>query len=285
MRGQLPRSMRARADPGHANASGAAESDTTAPPDAELAATREYLQSLIEQQEAANEELQSANEEVQSANEELQSTNEELETSKEEIQSSNEELATVNDELNNRNAELNRVNNDLVNLHRQRPDGHRHARAGPAHPAVHADGGETAQPESADVGRPLADIRFNLVDLPDLEPLLAEVLDTVSPQEFDVRDGRGRWYSLRLRPYKTLDNKIDGVVVMLVEMTDRKRAEAAVDAKNVRLHLLWEAAGVLLSSDDPDRLLRDLLPKVAPALGVDHRDDGASGPADGPAGG
>ncbi len=82
----------------------------------ELSATREYLQSLIEQQEAANEELQSANEEVQSANEELQSTNEELETSKEEIQSSNEELATVNDELNNRNAELNRVNNDLVNL-------------------------------------------------------------------------------------------------------------------------------------------------------------------------
>ena len=77
---------------------------------------REYLQSVTEQQEAANEELQSANEEVQSANEELQSINEELETSKEEIQSSNEELATVNDELNSRNLELNRLNNDLVNL-------------------------------------------------------------------------------------------------------------------------------------------------------------------------
>ena len=82
----------------------------------ELAATRDYLQSLIEDQEAVNEELQSANEEIQSANEELQSTNEELETSKEEIQSSNEELATVNDELHNRNEELNRANNDLVNL-------------------------------------------------------------------------------------------------------------------------------------------------------------------------
>ena len=82
----------------------------------ELAATREYLQSVIEQQEAANEELQSANEEAQSANEELQSINEELETSKEEIQSSNEELATVNDELQNRNVELNLLNNDLFNL-------------------------------------------------------------------------------------------------------------------------------------------------------------------------
>src|SRR5262249_47163225 len=82
----------------------------------EAAAPREYLQSVIEEQEAANEELQSANEEVQSANEELQSINEELETSKEEIQSSNEELATVNDELHNRNAELSQSNNDLTNL-------------------------------------------------------------------------------------------------------------------------------------------------------------------------
>lgn len=79
----------------------------------ELAATREFLQVVIEQQEAANEELQSANEEAQSANEEMQSVNEELETSKEEIESSNEELATVNDELNSRNAELNRLNKSL----------------------------------------------------------------------------------------------------------------------------------------------------------------------------
>ena len=82
----------------------------------ELAATREYLQDIIQQQEAANEELQTAHEEAQSANEELQSINEELETSKEEIQSSNEELATVNDELNHRNRELGRTINDLTNL-------------------------------------------------------------------------------------------------------------------------------------------------------------------------
>ena len=235
----------------------------------ELAATREYLQSVIEEQEAANEELQSANEEVQSANEELQSTNEELETSKEEIQSSNEELATVNDELNNRNAELHRVNDDLVNL------------IGSVQMAIVMLGPDlrvrrfTPAAEKllnlipTDVGRPLADIKLNLDDLPDLEPLLTEVFDTVSTKERDVQDKLGRWYSLRLRPYRTLENKIDGVVVMLVDMTDRKRAEAAVKTQNERLHLLWELAGVLLSTDDPDAMLRGLLDKIGPPLGVD----------------
>ena len=235
----------------------------------ELAATREYLQSLIEQQEAANEELQSANEEVQSANEELQSTNEELETSKEEIQSSNEELATVNDELGNRNVELNLVNNDLVNLF------------GSVQMAIVILGPDfrirrftpTAEKllnlNAADLGRPLTDIRLNLDDVPDLEPLLAGVLETVKTHECDVRDGRGRWYSLRLRPYKTHENKIDGVVVMLVEMTERKRAEAALKTRNERLYLLWDAAGVLLSTDDPAAMLHGLLDKLGPSLGLD----------------
>ena len=158
-----------------------------------MAATREYLLSVIERQEAANEELQSANEEVQSANEELQSTNEELETSKEEIQSSNEELATVNDELN-------RVNNDLVSIPGSvqmpivmlGPD-LRVRRFTPA-----AEKLLNLIPTA--VGRPLADIRLNLDDLPDSEPLLAEVLDTVGVKEVEVRDKHGRWYSLRLRP-------------------------------------------------------------------------------------
>src|SRR5947208_12065602 len=82
----------------------------------ELAATKEYLQSVIETQQATNEELQSANEEILSSNEELQSTNEELETAKEELQSANEELSTVNDELRSRNLEVNQINNDLTNL-------------------------------------------------------------------------------------------------------------------------------------------------------------------------
>ncbi len=196
----------------------------------ELAATREYLQSVIEQQEAANEELQSANEEVQSANEELQSTNEELETSKEEIQSSNEELATVNDELNNRNQESHRLNDDLVNLLGSvqmpivmlGPD----LRVRRFTPAAE----KLLNMVPADVGRPLADLKLNLDNLPDLEPLLAEVLDTVSVKDREVRDKDGRWYSLRLRPYKTLDNRIDGVVAVLVDVDALKRAHAYTES-------------------------------------------------------
>ena len=80
------------------------------------------------------------------------------------------------------------------------------------------------------MGRPLADIKLNLDNLPDLEPLLAEVLDTVSTKECDVCDKHGRWYSLRLHPYKTLDNKIDGVVVVLVDVDAMKRAHAYTES-------------------------------------------------------
>jgi two-component system, chemotaxis family, CheB/CheR fusion protein len=191
----------------------------------ELSATREFLQSVIEQQESANEELQSANEEVQSSNEELQSINEELETTKEEIQSSNQELVTVNDELNNRNQELFQANNDLLNL------------LGSVPLAIVMLGPDlrvrrfnsTAESllslKSTDVGRSLGDIKFNF-DLPQFESLLTEVFDTVRAHEVDVRDKHGHWYSLRLWPYRTLENKIDGVVILLVDVDAIKQALA-----------------------------------------------------------
>ncbi|MEO5618362.1 MAG: chemotaxis protein CheB [Candidatus Eisenbacteria bacterium] len=271
---QMSRAARApRGDAGEGAAPAQTEAGSPDPDNArlaqELAATREYLQALNEQQEAANEELQSANEEVQSANEELQSTNEELETSKEEIQSSNEELATVNDELNNRNVEMNRVNNDLINL------------LGSVQMAIVMLGPDlrvrrfTPMAEKllnlipTDVGRPLADIKLNLEDLPDLEPLLTQALDTVSTRELDVRDRNGRWYSLRLRPYRTQDNKIDGVVVVLVDTTDLKRGEAAVQAQNARLHLLSDAAEALLSTGDPHTMLQGLMQETGLWPGAD----------------
>ena len=190
----------------------------------ELAASREYLQSVIEQQEAANEELQSANEEVQSANEELQSINEELETSKEEIQSTNEELATVNEEAQNRNLELDQINNDLVNLLSSVQTtivmlGHdlRIRRFTPM-----AEKMLNLIP--TDVGRPISDIKLNLA-IPDLEALLVEAIDTVNIKEREVQDRKGRWYSLRIRPYKTLENKIDGAVMMFIDVDTLRRAQ------------------------------------------------------------
>jgi two-component system CheB/CheR fusion protein len=188
----------------------------------ELAATREYLQSVIEQQEVANEELQSSNEEVQSTNEELQSINEEMETSKEEIESSNEELATVNEELQNRNLQLSQSNNDFVNL------------LASAHLAIVMLGPDlrirkfTPLAEKmfnligADVGRPITDIRLG-VGVPNLTELMIEVIETVTVKELEVRDKEGRWHILRLRPYRTLENRIDGVVVVLIDVDALKR--------------------------------------------------------------
>jgi two-component system CheB/CheR fusion protein len=183
----------------------------------ELESTRDYLQSLSEQHEAAMEELQTANEEALSANEELQSINEELETSKEEIQSSNEELRTLNDELNSRNLELDQVNSDLRNLIQSVQVAiiivGRDLRIRRLSPMAE----KLLNIIPSDVGRPITDIRMK-VDFPDLDLLLIEVIDSITPKEREVRAGDGRWYSLRLRPYLTPENKIDGAVMMLVDV-------------------------------------------------------------------
>jgi two-component system CheB/CheR fusion protein len=191
----------------------------------ELTLTRETLQSIVEQQEAANEELQSANEETQSSNEELQSVNEELETSKEEIQSSNEELVTVNEELQNLNHELGQLNNDMVNLFASVRAPivmlGRDLRIRRFNPAAE----KVLNLIPADVGRPIGDIKFAL-NISDLESLLAEVVNDVVPKEIEVQDKTGCWYLLRILPYKTLENKIDGVVLMLVDVHELKLSQS-----------------------------------------------------------
>jgi len=207
----------------------------------ELSATREYLQSVIEQQEAANEELQSANEEIQSSNEELQSVNEELETSKEEIQSANEELATVNDELQNRNQELALSNNDLVNLigSVQMPIVMlgRDLRIRRFTPAAE----KLLNLIPTDVGRPLTDIKFP-IEVAHLEEMLLESIDSVAVKEFEVQDRAKRWHLMRIRPYKTTENKIDGAVLIFVDVDDLKRAQLAVKENEERLRLIVEGA-------------------------------------------
>jgi two-component system CheB/CheR fusion protein len=193
----------------------------------ELAASREYLQSIIQDLEAANEELQSANEEILSANEELQSTNEELDTAKEELQSTNEELNTVNEELQARNEELSHVNSDLVNL------------LGSVQIAIVMVASDlrirrfTPMAEKVlnliptDVGRPISDIKPN-IDCPDLEKLIGDSIDSVSTQEREVRDRHGHWLLLRVRPYKNVENRIDGAVLSLFDIDTARRQEMLV---------------------------------------------------------
>ena len=196
----------------------------------ELNSTKESLQAIIEEREAANEELQSANEEIQSSNEEFQSTNEELETAKEELQSANEELTTVNEELGNRNSELATVNNDLNNLLTSINipiiivDSELCVRR------VTAPGEKIFNLIPSDVGRPLSNIKPNL-DIPDLVPLIHEVIESLSVREREVRDSEDHWHQLRIRPYRTLDNRIDGAVITLVEIDQMKRSLA--DLQNI----------------------------------------------------
>ena len=188
----------------------------------ELKATRERLKRSIEEVELSNEELKSANEESQSTNEELQSANEELETSKEELQSINEELVTVNAELQGKIDELTVMNDDVRNLldniniatiflDKQL----RVKRFTPAATQI-------VNLIPTDIGRPLNHLVFNL-EFP-VHAEAKKVLETLIPNEMEVRNNEGRSYLSRIMPYRTVDNLVDGVVITFTDITESKRA-------------------------------------------------------------
>jgi two-component system CheB/CheR fusion protein len=182
----------------------------------EIKHLREQLQALIEDHETTLEEYKSTNEEVLSTNEELQSTNEELETAKEELQSTNEELTTLNEELQNRNAELSVSNNDMVNLLSNVSipvvmvgDDLRIRRFTPLAEKL-------MNYCSSDIGRRLAEIRPNLVGV-DLDTIVRNTIETASPHELEVQSDHDR-YLMRVRPYKTWNNKIEGAVITFLDI-------------------------------------------------------------------
>jgi two-component system CheB/CheR fusion protein len=197
----------------------------------DLSQTRDYLRSVIEQHEATTEELRAANEEARSTNEELQSTNEELRTAKEQLQSSNEELSTLNDELKHRNIELNLVSNDLSNilnaatipiimvgtdlrLRRFTPAAERIFHMAPG-----------------DIGRPVTDIHYPF-SLPHLKNMLVETLNNLTVQHRRIQNGDGCWFDLYVRPYRTIDDRIEGAVITFIDIDEATRAlEAAENAR------------------------------------------------------
>jgi two-component system CheB/CheR fusion protein len=195
----------------------------------ELLLTSQRMQSLIDERDSANQDLTSANEEIQSSNEELQSINEELETSKEELQSSNEELNTLNEELQNRNRELNRLGNDLTNL-----------LSSTTMPILMLDyelriRRMTAAAEqffnirSGDIGRPIGDIRLRL-NIEDLELPVRRVMETLIAEELELQDLEKRWHLLRIRPYRTSDNRIEGAVLTLIDIDQMRQTQIKADA-------------------------------------------------------
>jgi two-component system, chemotaxis family, CheB/CheR fusion protein len=189
----------------------------------ELRTVRTQLQSTIDDLETANEEMKSAAEEYQSVNEELQSSNEELETSKEEMQSINEELQTVNAEMNSKNDALTRLNSDLKNL----LDSTQIAtmfldsalRVKNFTPAIT----DIFHLRESDRGRPVTDI-VSLLAYDDIARDVAKVLRDLATVELEVK-AAGLAYIMRIRPYRTVDNVIDGVVMTFVDITERRNAD------------------------------------------------------------
>jgi two-component system CheB/CheR fusion protein len=223
----------------------------------ELRDKEEYLQSIVEELETTNEELKSSNEEMQSINEEMQSANEELETSREELQSVNEELATVNAELHGKVSELSQANNDMNNL-----------LAGTGVGTIFVDHQQHIKrftPSitqvinliATDVGRPVGQIVTNLTGYDRLVEDLQQVLDTLVPREIEVHSRQGRWFALRIRPYRTLDNVIEGAVITFFDITDMHRArEALSEAQSLRRL-------AVLNSDSRDAIVvQDLQGKI-----------------------
>jgi two-component system CheB/CheR fusion protein len=218
---------------------GSEDSDTSSElrANARIEALRQELWAKEEYLQTANEELKSTNEEMQSVNEELQSTNEELETSKEELQSINEELATINTELQTKVGDLSRANNDMNNL-----------LAGTGIATVFVDHGlrilrftPTATAIinliASDLGRPVSHIVSNLVGYDSLVADAQSVLNTLVAKEVDVETTEGKWYTLRIQPYRTLDNVIEGVVITFVDITEAKQVKNALRKANEQLRL------------------------------------------------
>lgn len=186
----------------------------------ELQLQKEFLQDANEKLETTNEELKSYNEEIQSMNEELQSTNEELETSKEELQSVNEELSTVNSELHEKVLSLSRSNNDMNNL-----------LAGTGIGTIFVDhklnilrftpaATRIINLIMSDVGRPVGHIVSNMIGYNRLVSDIRNVLDTLVPIEVEVMTIEGKSYMMRIQPYRTLENVIEGAVISFVDITD-----------------------------------------------------------------
>jgi two-component system CheB/CheR fusion protein len=234
----------------------------------ELRAKEDYLKASNEQLETSNEELKSANEEMQSVNEELQSTNEELETSKEELQSVNEELATVNSELQTKVADLSRANNDMNNL-----------LAGTGIATIFVDhqlrllrftpaATRIINLISTDVGRPVGHIVSNLVGYDCLVADLQEVLEQLRPKEVEVRTAEGKWYSLRIQLYRTLDNAIEGAVITFLDISDRKRTELALRQSESLFRMVGEAISQMVWTCDQGGLCDYLCPRLIQFTGV-----------------
>lgn len=217
----------------------------------ELQHTREEMQNIMEEMQTSQEELKSTNEELQSTNEELQSTNEELTTSKEEMQSLNEELQTVNAELMAKVEDYSRVNNDMKNLLNSTDiatlflDKELNIRR------YTNQATKIFKLIKSDIGRPFTDQVSQLL-YPDLPEDATEVLRTLIFIEKQIPTKDGRWFSIRIMPYRTFDDRIDGLVITFIDISEMKLAEEKLQRINMENRLFIETSSrviVKISTD------------------------------------
>jgi two-component system, chemotaxis family, CheB/CheR fusion protein len=234
----------------------------------EAESTRDYLQSLLDERQRMNDEVTAANEELVASNEELQSSNEELESAKEELQSANEELTTLNDEMQVRNQEVNQVNSDLVNL-----------LASVDLPLVIVGGDRRVRRFTpgakvlmnlipSDLGRPIDDIKLN-VQADSLDGHITEVLETLQIKELEVVDRAGHWHRLQIRPYRTVDGRLDGAVISLTDIDRLKQAAGHAAAALDQMSAILDTIRVPLVVLDQSFAVRSANPAYYDTYGGD----------------
>ena len=218
----------------------------------ELSRVKAQLRSVVEQYEAQVEEAQASAEEHQAMNEELRSSAEEIETSKEELQSVNEELTTVNQELKIKIEELRLSNNDFKNLINSTDIATLFLDRSLQLKMTTPRAQDIFNVLRTDVGRPLSDITSRLVD-DRLEDDLRQALDHLRPVDREVRTIDGRWYLMRIRPYRTTDDRIDGIVLMFQDVTARRLAELEVRLSEERMRVMIDSVidyAIVTTTDD-----------------------------------
>ena len=223
------------------------EADLIVQLEAELSTERQRLQAIIEEYETSREEMKAANEEMQSSNEELRSTLEELETSKEELQSINEELQTVNQENRHKVEELSQLSSDLQNLLAATDIAtlflDRDLRIMRFTPRV----AELFSVRVTDRGRPISDLTHRL-GYHQLRSDAESVLNRLVPVEREIEDDAGRWYLTRILPYRSTEDRIEGIVLTFIDITTQKKAENAVRASSRELFAVGAWLRTLLDS-------------------------------------
>ena len=237
----------------------------------ELIHTREEMQSSMEEMQSSQEELKSTNEELQSTNEELQSTNEELTSSKEEMQSLNEELQTVNAELQSKIDDYSRVNNDMNNLLNSTDIATLFLDKELKIRRYTPQATKIFKMIKSDIGRPFTDLVSDLV-YPELVDDASEVMKTLIFIKKQIPTKDQRWFSIRIMPYRTFEDRIDGLVITFFNITDLKQMEAKLHENEQMHQLILNSSSDVIIKLSADWKIMGFNPKAEKFFGKTHKD-------------